>query len=242
VLAVSQARLGGVVRSGFRRNVLTTGAVGFVVYVLGLATGPILARSLGPSGRGDLAAVLVPAQLLGFGLSFGLPSAAAYLVHRFERGTLLATSTMFGLVAGVPLVLVTWPLLPDYYRHHGPAALFWAQVFLVVMPLSVGAAAALALVWADGANLRWNLWRSAPTALTAILTLGLYLTSRLTVWMALAAAFVGACSTAPLLVQKAVEWRRLRVSLVALRSQLSMAPGWRSAAPPTRSRAGSTRH
>jgi O-antigen/teichoic acid export membrane protein len=200
---------------------VTTAGVGFVVYGLGLATGPILARSLGPSGRGDLAAVLVPTQLLCFGLAFGLPSAAAYLVNRFDRGTLLATSTVFGLVVGIPLVLATWPLLPGYYRNHGQAALFWAQVFLATAPISVGTAGALALVWAEGANLRWNLWRSAPTTLTAILTLGLYLTSRLTVWTALAAAFVGACSTAPLLVQKAVEWRRLRVSLAALRSQLS---------------------
>jgi O-antigen/teichoic acid export membrane protein len=210
-----------VVGSRFRRNVLATGAVGFVVYGLGFATGPILARSLGPSGRGDLAAVLVPVQLFCFGLAFGLPSAAAYLVNRFERGTLLATSTIFGLAAGIPLMLAVWPLLPGYYRHHGPAALFWAQVFLAAAPLSVGTAAALALVWTEGANLRWNLWRTAPTTLTAILTLGLYVTSRLTVWTALAAAFVGACSTAPLLAQKAVEWRRLRVSLEALRSQLS---------------------
>ena len=221
VLGVYQARLDVVVRSRFRRNVVTTGAVGFAVYGLGLATGPILARSLGPSGRGDLAAVLVPAQLLGFGLSFGLPSAAAYLVHRFDRGTLLATNTVFGLVAGIPLVFVTWPLLPGYYRHHGPAALFWAHVFLAATPLSVGTATALGLLWADGANLRWNLWRVAPTALTAILTVGLYLTSRLTVWTALAAGFIGACSITALLLQKALEWRRLSVSLAALRSQLS---------------------
>jgi O-antigen/teichoic acid export membrane protein len=218
---VSRVRLGSVVRSRFRRNVVTTGAVGFVVYGLGLVTGPILARSLGPSGRGDLAAVLVPAQLFCFGLAFGLPSAAAYLVNRFDRGTLLATSTVFGLVAGIPLVVAAWPLLPGYYRHHGPAALFWAQVCLVAAPLSVGSAAALALVWAEGANLRWNLWRSAPTALTAVLTLGLYLTSQLTVWTALAAGFVGACSITALLVQKAVDWRGLRVSVAALRSQLS---------------------
>ena len=164
VLAVYQARLGGIVHSRFRRNVVTTGAVGVAVYGLGLATGPILARSLGPSGRGDLAAVLVPAQLLCFGLAFGLPSAAAYLVHRFDRGTLLATSTVFGLVVGIPLVLAVWPLLPGYYQHHGAAALFWAQIFLVSAPLSVGAGVALSLLWADGANLRWNLWRTAPTA------------------------------------------------------------------------------
>jgi O-antigen/teichoic acid export membrane protein len=164
---------------------------------------------------------MVPAQLLCYGLAFGLPSASAFLVHRFDRGTLLATSTVFGLVAGIPLVLAVWPLLPAYYQHHSPAALFWAQVFLAATPLSVGTAVALGLVWADGANLRWNLWRSAPIALTALLTVGLYLTSRLTVWTALAATFLGSYSITALLVQKALEWRRLRVSLATLRSQLS---------------------
>ena len=206
----------------FRRNVVTTGAVGVAVYGLGLATGPILARSLGPSGRGDLAAVLVPAQLLCYGLSFGLPSAAAYLVHRFDRGTLLATSTVFGLVVGIPLVLAVWPLLPGYYRHHGAAALFWAQVFLVSAPLSVGAGVALSpsLGRRRQPPLEPLAYRTNP--LTALLTLGLFMTSRLTVWTALAAGFVGACSTAG-----AAGTEDVRVaaasgsSLKALRSQLS---------------------
>jgi O-antigen/teichoic acid export membrane protein len=221
VLGVYQARLGSLVGSRFRRNVVTTGAVGIAIYGLGLASGPILARSLGPSGRGDLAAVLVPAQLLCYGLSFGLPSAAAYLVHRFDRGTLLGTSTVLCLVAGIPLVLAVWPLLPGYYRHHGAAALFWAQVFLLSAPLSVGAGVALSLLWADGANLRWNLWRTAPTLLTALLTFGLFATSQLTIWTALAAGFVGAGSTVVLLVQQTFAWRPLRTSFKALRAQLS---------------------
>jgi O-antigen/teichoic acid export membrane protein len=221
VLAVAQARAARLLGSTFRRNILTTGAMGMAVYALGLATGPMLARSVGPAGRGDVAAVLVPAQLFCFGLSFGVPTAAAYLVRQFDRGTLLATSTLFGLLAGIPLVLATWPLLPYYYRHHSGAALFWAYVFLATTPLSVGASAACSLVWADGANLRWNLWRVAPTALTAVTTAGLFMTSRLTVWTALAAGFVGAISSAALLIQKALEWKRLRVRLKVLRSQLS---------------------
>ena len=221
VLATYQARLSGVLHSRFRRNAVTTGAVSVTVYAFGLATGPILARSLGPSGRGDLAAVLVPAQLLYFGVSLGLPSAAAYLVHRFNRGTLLATSTVFGLVVGIPLVLAVWPFLPGYYRHHGAATLFWAQVFLVSVPLSVGAGVALSLLWVDGANLRWNLWRTAPTLVTALLTLGLFATSGLTVWTALGAGFMGACTLWALLAQETFAWRPLRMSLKALRCQLS---------------------
>jgi O-antigen/teichoic acid export membrane protein len=221
VLAVSHARAALHVGSRFRRNVVMTAMVGLSVYGLGLLTGPILARSLGPAGRGELAAVLVPAELLCFGLSFGLPTAAAYLAGDYDHGTLLATSLVFGLVVGVPLVLGVWPLLPHYYAHHEPATLFWAYVFLGTAPLSVGAGAAFNLLWADGAGLRWNLWRVAPTVVTAVLTVGLFLSARLTVWTALAAAFVGSFSTAALLVQTVVRCRRLRVRLDALRRQLS---------------------
>jgi O-antigen/teichoic acid export membrane protein len=221
VIAVTKLRPAHLVGSTLRRNFLTTGVMGFAVYALGLVTGPIVARALGPTGRGDLAAVLVPAELFGSALALGLPSAAAYLVREFDRGTLLATSTAFGLAAGIPLVAIVWPLLPEYYQHHGAAALFWAYVFLASAPLSVGTVAAFCLVWADGANLRWNLWRVAPTVLTAALTVGLFVTSRLTVWTALAAAFLGAFSITALFIQGALQWRRFRVSLNALRCQLS---------------------
>ena len=191
------------------------------MYALGLATGPILARSLGPAGRGELAAVLVPADLLYLGLAFGLPPAAAYLNRVFDRGTLFATSTLFGLVVGVPLVLCLWSLLPHYYGNHGPATLFWGYVLLGAAPLSVGGLTALSLIWADGADLRWNLWRVAPIVVTALMVVALSVTARLTVWTGLAASFAGGFSTTVLLIAVASRWRPLRFSLEALRSQLS---------------------
>jgi O-antigen/teichoic acid export membrane protein len=221
VLAASRARVSRIAGSTFRRNLLTTGAAGVAVYALGLVTGPILARSLGPAGRGELAAVLVPADLLYLGLAFGLPPAAAYLHREFGRGTLFATSTLFGLAVGVPLVVCLWPVLPHYYGNHQPATLFWAYVFLSAAPLSVGAVTALNLIWADGADLRWNLCRVTPIVVTALLVVALSVTARLTVWTGLAASFTGSFATTVLLITVAVRWRSLRVSLRTLRSQLS---------------------
>ena len=221
VLAVRQTYIPRLLGSNLRRNTLATGFAGTLVYFLGLATGPMLARSLGPSGRGALAAVLVPGELLFIGLSLGLPSAAAYLVRTFDRSALLATSTIFGLLIGIPLVGLLWPFLPNYYQTHGSAALFWSYLFLCTLPISVGANTALSLIWADGAGIRWNVWRLAPIAITAILTICLFVASRLTVWTALAATFIGTLSITALLFQKVFQWRSLRISLKALRCQLS---------------------
>jgi O-antigen/teichoic acid export membrane protein len=221
VLATAKGRAIEIVGSTFRRNLLTTGALGMAVYAIGLVTGPILARSLGPAGRGDLAAVLVPADLFCGILAFGLPSASAFLVREFDRGTLLATSTAFAVVLGIPFAIGLWTFLPDYYRHHGDAALFWAHVWLMSAPILVGAITAFCLVWADGADVRWNLWRVLPTVLTASLTVGLFIRSQLTVWTALGAAFVGGFSLTALFAHRALQWGRFRISLEALRAQLS---------------------
>jgi O-antigen/teichoic acid export membrane protein len=77
------------------------------------------------------------------------------------------------------------------------------------------------LIWADGADLRWNLWRVSAIVITAVLVVGLFLTSHLTLWTGFAAAFAGGMSTNVLLIMVASRWRGLRISLKALRSQLS---------------------
>ncbi len=73
------------VRDRLRFDVLITSGAGLAVYALALITGPLLARTLGPAGRGDLAAVIVPTQVLGFILLFGLPHAAAYYATKGTR-------------------------------------------------------------------------------------------------------------------------------------------------------------
>jgi len=58
-----------------------------LVPVAGLLTQPILARSLGAAGRGELAAALAPAVLLSAVATLGLPDALTYLAARRPRST-----------------------------------------------------------------------------------------------------------------------------------------------------------
>jgi len=87
-----RARLTGVVASLTATNVLGA-AFGFV-------TGPLLARALGASGRGDLAAVLVPLALVPGVLGLGIP---AYAYRELPRGR--AVEEVLGSL-GLPLLLV----------------------------------------------------------------------------------------------------------------------------------------
>jgi O-antigen/teichoic acid export membrane protein len=66
----------------------------------GFVTGPLLAQALGASGRGDLAAVLVPFSLVQGLLAFGIP---AYAYRALPRGR--APAEVIGSLAA-PLLLV----------------------------------------------------------------------------------------------------------------------------------------
>jgi O-antigen/teichoic acid export membrane protein len=79
-------------RSGERiaRVVARLTATNILMTALGAVTGPLLARALGPDGRGTLAAIVVPLTLIPWVLSLGLPNFAARESARGRRlGVLL---------------------------------------------------------------------------------------------------------------------------------------------------------
>jgi O-antigen/teichoic acid export membrane protein len=86
-----RVRLTGVVAGLTAANALNT-ALTFI-------TAPLLARALGASGRGDLAAILVPLSLIPIVLSLGIPRFANRVV---PRGT--AVNEVIGSL-GIPLLI-----------------------------------------------------------------------------------------------------------------------------------------
>ena len=188
--------------SAYRRHALVSSITSVGLYGLGLVSGPIVARVLGPVGRGDIAAVMAPATLLAWVLGFGLPSAAAYFVDTVPEDRLLVTTTAFGLMVGVPICAVLWFLAPGYLSGHSPVALTWARVFLATMPLSVGMAAALEVRRRMNPGLAWNCWRSAPLVIPTICMVALAAADRLTLQSALAVNFLGWMSPLLLLVSR----------------------------------------
>jgi O-antigen/teichoic acid export membrane protein len=69
---------------------------------LGLLTGPILARALGPSGRGTLAAILVPLFVASWVAALGLPAFARRSAARDGRpGALVATLGVLAVASGL---------------------------------------------------------------------------------------------------------------------------------------------
>jgi O-antigen/teichoic acid export membrane protein len=95
------------------RAVGETAIVNGVLLVLGLATGVLAARLLGPEGRGALAVGTAVAGLATVAVGFGFPQAFTYLVAGTTETAKMAASLALwsGLVAGGLAVIVGWVMV-----------------------------------------------------------------------------------------------------------------------------------
>lgn len=132
---------------------LTT--LNIAVTFLGLASGILQARGLGPDGRGDLAAIIVPLYFLGWLGDFGLGLFARRESARAAPiGPLVATigATVVGL--GIVLAVGLQPAVTRVFEGR-PVVRLWLATGLLVLPLNLLGATLVNIAF--GLE-RWRLW------------------------------------------------------------------------------------
>ena len=173
----------GVNRRGSGARTVTLTALSHLALPLSaVATGPVLARALGPEGRGELAAVLAPVYLAALLVTAGLPEAATFLVasgRRAARATALAATTMaagLGAVAALAVVVAA-PLL----LRNSPEQVPLLRVLALLLPLTLAGLTVRGVVHgrSDFASLNAERWTSVLARL--VLVVGLALAGALTV-------------------------------------------------------------
>ncbi|WP_432572786.1 lipopolysaccharide biosynthesis protein [Kineococcus sp. SYSU DK005] len=97
-----------------RRTLILTTAASAVGPLAGLATAPILAHSLGVTGRGQFSAALAPGLIVASLASFGLPDALTYHLARRRSQTLqtLGRSVLLTTAIALPLIALVAVLAP----------------------------------------------------------------------------------------------------------------------------------
>lgn len=95
------------------RAIVSTVVATAVILGCGLITGLIAARSLGPTGRGELAAITVWANVLLYAGTLGLPEAVAYFAaaDRGARIRLWTTSQVAAAALAIAVTIVGWWLI-----------------------------------------------------------------------------------------------------------------------------------
>lgn len=199
------------------RQVRQTLVANGVLAGLGVASGLAIARVLGPSGRGVLAAAQLWPTSFATVAMLGMPEALVYFTARrpVRAGSVLASSMVLALFASVVFAVLGYFLMPVLLSAQAPSTIRLARLYLLIGPI-------YALVLLPPHPLRglgnfrlWNMLRVLPSLL----------------WTAIVAASVGLGSATP---------RLLLVSfLIALAaSALVVYPVvWRSIRRPFRPRA-----
>lgn len=120
-----------------RRTVLSTGVSLLIAQVATAISGIIVARALGPEGKGIVAAALVWPQISAWVLLLGLNTASSVRVSE-SRASLhycLGNAVLYSLSVGVVGTTVGVLLLPAVLDHLGPGAAESARITVSVIPL-----------------------------------------------------------------------------------------------------------
>lgn len=171
-----------------------------VAAALGLISGPVLARALEPSGRGDLAAIVVPFMLAPWLLSLGLPGYAAKAAAQGRsRAVLVGSVGGLAMLVGMVGVVVAVPVA-DALAEGRDVVRSWLIVGFALLPISLFGQVVQLI--ANGLE-RWNLVIAARLAAPVIavpVLVALYASDTLTVGSAAAVTiFAGLMSAGPCL-------------------------------------------
>jgi len=123
---------------------VTTGVIQAVQAVVGV----LLARILGPTDRGELAAVILWPTLMTTIGSLGLAQSATYHASRAKRlGPVVGSALAIVAVDSVALIAIGWAILPIVLGGHDASVVRDGQLFLTVFaPLNLLAVSMMSIL------------------------------------------------------------------------------------------------
>lgn len=111
-----------------------------LIITVNVATGTITARILGPSGRGEQAAMAIWPQFFAYSLSFGLPSALLYTLKRYptDRSRTFSAAVVLGVFISIFSAIVGVIAIPMLMSgKYGAEAIRLSQALMLVVPVVV---------------------------------------------------------------------------------------------------------
>ncbi|WP_173275821.1 oligosaccharide flippase family protein [Paenibacillus sp. NEAU-GSW1] len=109
------------------------------ILVLSTLTGIMIARFLGPVGRGEQAVMIMWPQVLSCLVTLGLPSSVIYCIKKNEsdQASLYFSAIAIGAVIGSLAVVAGLFVIPSRMEEYSPAVIEFAKWALIVTPFSL---------------------------------------------------------------------------------------------------------
>lgn len=167
--------------TGRRGSVAGFASATYAGTVLGIVTGPLIARALGAEGRGEYAAVLVYSSAATALLALGMTNTVTYALLRLRQppGQVLGTVLRFCALTAIPaigLAMLARHLLQDT----STSAQFWAMIMVATLPLGILQICLNSFLIAESALGVLARTAALPLTLSAAAVVVLYVTNTLT--------------------------------------------------------------
>jgi len=150
-----------------RRAALITTGANLLIAVIGVCTGIMAARLLGPKGRGELAAIQAwPVALAGVGL-LGSSEALVYFCarEREQRSGYLSACFLVGSFGALVCTIAGFIAMPWLLKAQSPSVIWGARLFLTQIWLYLTIVMPVELLRAAGRFFSWNVFRIIPMVL-----------------------------------------------------------------------------
>ncbi|MCC6146839.1 MAG: oligosaccharide flippase family protein [Anaerolineaceae bacterium] len=136
-----------------------------VIAIIGMGTGILSARILGPAGRGELAAIQTFPSFIAAMAMLGMPEAVVlFTSHKSHKsGEYLVPALMVVSILLIPIYGLGWFLLPVFLKAQSPQVLMAARIYMAgAMIAYTLAGLPHQLLRAVGSWKSWNIIRILP--------------------------------------------------------------------------------
>jgi O-antigen/teichoic acid export membrane protein len=172
----------------FSTHVFMTMGTNLTMAVIGLITGTLAARILGPEGRGELAAIQTwPSFIAGIAL-LGLPEAIVYFSARDPRksGQYMTTAMTTALILAIPMIVIGYGLMPFFLSAQSREIITAARWYLLYIFIQILVKMQADLLRGNSDLLLWNAFRFLPKILwLAVLLMSIPLGTGSPQWLAI---------------------------------------------------------
>jgi O-antigen/teichoic acid export membrane protein len=111
-----------------------TAGTNLMLSVLGLVSGILIARLLGPQGRGELAAIQTWPGFISLLATLGLPDAVVFFSsqNRSKSSEYLLSAIILFLLSAIPFVIIGFVLMPVLLAAQSPGIISTTRWYLVI--------------------------------------------------------------------------------------------------------------
>jgi O-antigen/teichoic acid export membrane protein len=191
------------------------------IQILNFGTGVLTARSLGPAGRGELAAIIMWPQFLAFVVILGLPESLVYYLKKTpaDLQQLVGSSLACSLALGAMAALFGIIMLPYWLASYSHQIVQFAQLAMLSAPLGLVSLILVTILQGFESFTVFNWMRILPPAAILIGLAGAVIANVLTPFVAAAIYLI---APLPIAAWNLVYlWPRTKPSLSRFRTHLA---------------------